>query len=1038
MAESQVDKKPSRARLRLRVAAIVFAALCALVVIATFGRGDPLNPFSPIQLNAPSVADHNSKHTAIVDSESRRVLILNKNDKLTGIISCDALNSPLEAVTDVCVAGDLIYVAGVQYETDSTVIVRERVVAYDSRGRSSTIVFDKEVENENTPSIRTMDSVGDDVYFVMVTDSEKQLPNDQTGSDIKVYRINGGNCEEVVNETIDLPGVYDIGYSARSSYYATISERGVFNDTYGFNTRAAGQSIKRVDASEKTVADAAQQAEEGQETPYLGERMFTSLDNTDDGTVVLYDDSTGSVCILGNDGELKTTVKLEEYGSVHINENYIAMSCRTKNAVSYMELSATEPVTITDVQLGPMLTTMACVVLVCRVYLAAYIIVAIVRKVRSLLATGNTEGVGPLFASIAVVSVVMLAIGYLSYGSYQTTRQTREREISVFADYLDTMSTELSESMMACSDRNVYRKNNETLLDAYYSMLQIEAKVGGLVNAATSNGVGTYAIVYGRDNKGVFYLGDSTNEHIMGSTADGKSKEEVEKVFESNDAGTEIHRGTTLRDATQYRLVRIPTTESDSTAGVIEIGSRIRSFESSIMRDLAQRILAALVMVLVVYLSYVELRACARCFISYTELKHHHDAIAVLTRPFSFFITMLSSIDSVMTALIARALIGSAGVESNAALLALPAVMLGVGLAAGQAIYSYYGSRVLIQRLMRRGAIFMVIAAIFAAVVVWFGNFWLYCLAKLLMAIPFGLLYTLTYSLPRRADTDEVRELAAGGIKRTDTSAAALGTVLGGYAAQALGNAWVYVLVAVVGVIVVVLATRVLPRTEHPLEHKARSVKSHREALIKLLTSKTTIPIILFIMLPAILASGYNSFIFPLFSANLGLKTSAINNLFVLGQLVVFVCIPVIERAEGRYDKWRVSGTAIALMAVVFLLFSFNTTLAWAVVTIALVGVLCKSSDGWKALWPRSAKANGLTTGYAMGIMFAVRSVLLIVQPLILGALLMAGDKVPPIALGIVCAVCAVAFFASTRNSALAPHDHLSLEQELMYDDELK
>ena len=121
-----------------------------------------------------------------------------------------------------------------------------------------------------------------------------------------------------------------------------------------------------------------------------------------------------------------------------------------------------------------------------------------------------------------------------------------------------------------------------------------------------------------------------------------------------------------------------------------------------------------------------------------------------------------------------------------------------------------------------------------------------------------------------------------------------------------------------------------------------------------------------------------------------------------------------------------------------FLLFSFNTTLAWAVVTIALVGVLCKSSDGWKALWPRSAKANGLTTGYAMGIMFAVRSVLLIVQPLILGALLMVGDKVPPIALGIVCAVCAVAFFASTRNSALAPHDHLSLEQELMYGDELK
>ena len=190
MAESQADKTPSRARLRLRVAAVIFAALCALVVIATFGRGNPLNPFSPIRLNAPNVAEHNSKHTAIVDSESRRVLILNKSNQLTGTINCDALNSPLEAVTDVCVAGDIIYVAGVQYETDSTVINRERVVAYDSRGRSSTIVFDKEVKNEGTPSIRTMDNVGDDAYFVMVTDSEKQLPNGQTGSDVKVYRVN--------------------------------------------------------------------------------------------------------------------------------------------------------------------------------------------------------------------------------------------------------------------------------------------------------------------------------------------------------------------------------------------------------------------------------------------------------------------------------------------------------------------------------------------------------------------------------------------------------------------------------------------------------------------------------------------------------------------------------------------------------------------------------------------------------------------------------------------------------------------------------
>ena len=633
------------------------------------------------------------------------------------------------------------------------------------------------------------------------------------------------------------------------------------------------------------------------------------------------------------------------------------------------------------------------VIMACRVYLAIFALVVIYRKIRALVASGRTQGIGPMFASFAVVLVVTIAIGYISYGSYQTMMQTRAKEINVFADYLSITVDTLDESMEKCSDRAAYRKNNQTFVEAYDSMFDIETMVESLARVATENGVGTYTNVYGRDDKGVFYVSDSSREHAMGSTVLTTNKDEIEKVFATNEAGEEARSGSNLRDATLYRLVRIPTTDQMGTAGVVEIGSRLRTFESSVRGSLIQRILAALVMALVVYLTYVELRACARCFVSYRELEHHHDAIAVLTRPFSFFVTLLSSIDAVMTTLIARALIGSTGMSGSSVLLALPAVMLGVGLAVGQAIYGFFGSRVLIQRLMRRGAIAVVLAALFTGVAVWVGNFWLYCAAKLLMAIPFGLLYTLSYSLPRRADSDEVRALAAGGIKRTDTSAAALGTVLGGWIAQVFGNAWVYALVAIVGVILFVLAKRVLPGTKHPLEHEAKSVESRREAIVKLLTSKTTLPIIFFVMLPAILAAGYNSFLFPLFSANLGIETSAINNLFVLGQLVVFVCISGLERLEERYDKWRVAFFAVALLAIVFLLLSLNATLVWAVVTIALVGVLCKASDGWKAMWPRSAKANGLTTGMATGSMFAVRSVLLIVQPLILGALLAAGNK---------------------------------------------
>ena len=1024
-----------KSALRLRIALVVVAVFAALVSIATFGVDLPLSPFEPIRLNAPSVADSNGKRTAIVDSESRRILILNQDYKITGIVNCDALNAPVDAVTNVCVTDKTIYVAGVQYQKDSDLIVRERVVAYGPRGSSEAIVYDESVDNELIPSIKTMDCKDEDVFVVMASDSETQ-DDSAPSSKVRVVKLNRNTKEEIDTGKFIISDVFDLGYSFEANEFQTVSMRGVLDDDYGYASKKAAEAEAN-DAKQKSDAapNKTTQKETEAETPFLGDHMFISLDLSNSGDAYLYDDATSSLCLLDDSNKLQTLFTEKGYDRVHVNGNYITLCNQASGFVAIARLDNSDFQKLDSVFIAPSLSALVGVVTACHVYLAIFAAVVIYRKVRALIASGRTQGIGPMFASFAVVLVLSIAIGYISYGSYQTMMQTREKEIDTFADYLGVTAETLSESMEKCRDRSAYRKNNDTFYEAYSSMFSIEMMAGSLASVATSNGLGTYVNVYGKDDKGVFYVNDSSREHVMGSTVLTANKDEIEKIFDTNETSLKAQVGSNLRDATLYRLVRIPTVDDKGTAGVIEVGSRLRTFEASVRGNLVQRILAALVMALVVYLTYAELRACAGCFVSYRELEHHHDAIAVLTRPFSFFVTLLSSIDAVMTTLIARALIGSTGMSGSSVLLALPAVMLGVGLAVGQAIYGFFGSRVLIQRLMRRGAIAVVLAAIFTGAAVWVGNFWLYCFAKLLMAIPFGLLYTLSYSLPRRADSDEVRALAAGGIKRTDTSAAALGTVLGGWVAQVLGNAWVYALVAIVGVILFVLAKRVLPRTKHPLEHEAKTVESRREAIVKLLTSKTTLPIIFFVMLPAILAAGYNSFLFPLFSANLGIETSAINNLFVLGQLVVFVCISGLERLEERYDKWRVAYFAVALLAVVFLLFSFNTTLAWAVLTIALVGVLCKATDGWKAMWPRSAKANGLTTGMATGSMFAVRSVLLIVQPLILGALLAAGNKTTVIVLGIICAVCAVLFYLTTRHSALAPNNQISLEEELLSDD---
>ena len=87
---------------------------------------------------------------------------------------------------------------------------------------------------------------------------------------------------------------------------------------------------------------------------------------------------------------------------------------------------------------------------------------------------------------------------------------------------------------------------------------------------------------------------------------------------------------------------------------------------------------------------------------------------------------------------------------------------------------------------------------------------------------------------------------------------------------------------------------------------------------------------------------------------------------------------------------------------------------------IALVGVLGKSSDGWKGMWLQTASEPGAPAGSATGLMFATRSIALVAQPFILGALLGASDSMAAIVIGLLCAACALLMHLATRRSFIA------------------
>ncbi len=973
----------------IRIVVGIIAVISTLVTLASFGTVLPSSPFSPIALETPVASDSNGDITLVADKEARRLLVLNDKHQLTAIVSLDSLNSPVDAITDVCISNNALYVCGVRHYKGGDLIEQERIVRYDMKGRNSSIVYETK---KSVSIVRSIVSIFDSDRGAIAAVYREDEEENKASIDFVQLADTTDSANVISSYDLEVPLVHDVGFSYELNDFIIVGPQGLIND-----------------------------AMFGSDAFALDNKTLLAVDMTKNGTVIVSDDISGDLFLVDESMKAIPFAKGHRYEHLHANESLVCGCSSGNNMIGIYDFSGNPVTEFSTVPLDPLLSFYVAIAWACRIALVALLVWAIIHWARAVIKDG-IGGLGALFASTTVVVSMAIALGYASYGSYKQSLSIRANEINTFADYLKEVSPKLRDDLVLCGKRDAFRRSDSSFVEAYNALSNVDDIVGSLCTSANTNEVGSYFAVYAKDEKGIFYLYDSAMENVMGTSSNNPSTTpNIEAAFSPETMSDDLHKGQSLYDETQYRLVSIPSADSTSIVGVIEIGSSQKSFEATLRDTLLERTIAILAILLVVYISYVEIRHCGRCLLTYRELQRSNakDSLAVLTRPFSFCVTTLSSIDAVMSTLIAKALLQQTSHAGNAMLVALPAVMLGLGMAVGHAAYGFFGPRIELRKLMARSAAIMALGALAAMMAVGKGSFELYCAAKLTMALPFGLLYTLSYSLPRRAETPEVQQLAAGGIKRTDTSAAAFGTVLGAFAASTLGNAWVYVVVALASLAVMMFALMLFPANGKPLERERNRDENTRIILRRFLFSRETLADTLLIMFPATIAAGYNSFLFPLFSSNVGLSTATINNLCVLGQLVVLVCIPLIESLESRHGKWSVSISAVALLGATFLLFLLNNTLYWAVFAIALVGVLKKASDGWKGMWLSSAKKHGLPAGKATGAMFATNSVELVIRPLMLGFLVTQESRSAPLVLGVLCVSCAILFFATTRSTVM-------------------
>ncbi len=147
------------------IVSLVFAVLAAALLFVSMGTIPFANPYGSIALNKPTAADSNGTITVAVDNNSRRALILNADGNLTGVIDCNTADSPIDAITDVCVSGDTVYLSGVRFAADSDIIKNERVVAFNTEGAYVEAVGEIPGTGTTIPAIKSLSNAPDGVVI---------------------------------------------------------------------------------------------------------------------------------------------------------------------------------------------------------------------------------------------------------------------------------------------------------------------------------------------------------------------------------------------------------------------------------------------------------------------------------------------------------------------------------------------------------------------------------------------------------------------------------------------------------------------------------------------------------------------------------------------------------------------------------------------------------------------------------------------------------------------------------------------------------
>lgn len=405
-----------------------------------------------------------------------------------------------------------------------------------------------------------------------------------------------------------------------------------------------------------------------------------------------------------------------------------------------------------------------------------------------------------------------------------------------------------------------------------------------------------------------------------------------------------------------------------------------------------------------------------------------------LIRPLSFFLSLAIGADTAIAVLISKELfeislikeqIDSLGLADL--FISLPIVVAGLSLVLGIVLFSKLELKFTSRSIFRWGSILLIFSFIFMVFAISQSSFVLFTISKFFSGLLIGILRAELYSFAILEKDEKSRHPLVSSIGRTGMPASVISAIICGWSATTFGNQSIYVFAVLSIVLYYIVGSFIIPRGVYFIKQNKNksSVKSTVKQLsslgiVKWLLSPQILVLILFVMVPYTTAGGYKSYLFPLYTQEIGFDKTQISILFSLATALAFILVHPFSTIYNNFDNRNRIIIGLSMLGFIYVLFMFNRRVEWAVVVMVLTLVSQRVfGTSFRMSWVRHCEYHNIDRSQLQPVMYFIEELLKAMQVVFFAIFFILGGNFACVVFGIFCFIGVIIFTLVSHNSPL-------------------